>query len=210
MTARTRGRPTDRPADAASRLRRRGGKRRPHPARGRWRRRGRRLALGSAAAMAAVGSVVRCALWRGGLRRWYRTERGVYGYKPRKAASGRSAEPRGAGASGKAGRTALPSHRAGLRGGRRRGGLPRETRWRRVGCSARRGEGGPGPAAGALTRQPRGPLREATAPRALRGPKSEGVEASVRGAFCAVAVAFGSAGRSRRLPSGLLAGFQWP
>lgn len=53
---------------------------------------------------AAATSAVRCALWRGGLRRWYRTERGVYGYKPRKAASGRPAEPRGAGESGKAGR----------------------------------------------------------------------------------------------------------
>ncbi|NWX01280.1 DHTK1 dehydrogenase, partial [Caloenas nicobarica] len=53
------------------------------------------------AAMAAA-SAVRCALWRGGLRRWYRTERGVYGYKPRKAASGTPAEPRGAGASGRA------------------------------------------------------------------------------------------------------------
>ncbi|KAK2517754.1 hypothetical protein Q9233_012913 [Columba guinea] len=50
----------------------------------------------------AAASAVRCALWRGGLRRWYRTERGVYGYKPRKAASGTPAEPRGAGASGKA------------------------------------------------------------------------------------------------------------
>ncbi|OXB77727.1 UNVERIFIED_CONTAM: hypothetical protein H355_011991 [Colinus virginianus] len=40
--------------------------------------------------------------WRAGLRRWYRTERGVYGYKPRKAAGESSAEPRGAGANGKA------------------------------------------------------------------------------------------------------------
>ncbi|KAM6094741.1 2-oxoadipate dehydrogenase complex component E1 isoform 2-T2 [Chlamydotis macqueenii] len=53
--------------------------------------------------MAASGArAVRWALWRGGLRRWYRTERGVYGYKPQQAASGRSGEPRGAGASGKA------------------------------------------------------------------------------------------------------------
>lgn len=64
------------------------------------------MAGGGAAAMAAAATrnAVRCGLWRGGLRRWYRTERGVYGYKPRKAASGRPAEPRGAGASGKAGR----------------------------------------------------------------------------------------------------------
>ncbi|XP_074999601.1 2-oxoadipate dehydrogenase complex component E1 isoform X2 [Calonectris borealis] len=54
------------------------------------------------AAAAAAAGAARCALWRGGLRRWYRTERGVYGYKPRKAASGRSVDPRGAGASGKA------------------------------------------------------------------------------------------------------------
>ncbi|OXB57899.1 hypothetical protein ASZ78_006244 [Callipepla squamata] len=40
--------------------------------------------------------------WRAGLRRWYRTERGVYGYKPRKAAGESSAEPRDAGANGKA------------------------------------------------------------------------------------------------------------
>ncbi|XP_065524129.1 2-oxoadipate dehydrogenase complex component E1 isoform X2 [Lathamus discolor] len=51
--------------------------------------------------MAAAGSV-RCALWRGGLRRWYRTERGVYGYKPRQAVSRRTAELRGAGAGGRA------------------------------------------------------------------------------------------------------------
>uniref|UniRef100_A0A8V0XWC0 2-oxoadipate dehydrogenase complex component E1 n=1 Tax=Gallus gallus TaxID=9031 RepID=A0A8V0XWC0_CHICK len=53
-----------------------------------------------------AASTARCALWRwpwrAGLRRWYRTERGVYGYKPRKAAGESSAEPRDAGASGKA------------------------------------------------------------------------------------------------------------
>uniref|UniRef100_A0A8C2SYS4 2-oxoadipate dehydrogenase complex component E1 n=1 Tax=Coturnix japonica TaxID=93934 RepID=A0A8C2SYS4_COTJA len=39
---------------------------------------------------AMAASTARCALWRwswrAGSRRWYRTERGVYGYKPRKAA----------------------------------------------------------------------------------------------------------------------------
>uniref|UniRef100_A0A8C4K1A3 2-oxoadipate dehydrogenase complex component E1 n=1 Tax=Dromaius novaehollandiae TaxID=8790 RepID=A0A8C4K1A3_DRONO len=44
------------------------------------------------AAAAAAAAAARCAPWRapwrGGLRRWYRTERGVYGYKPRKAAGG--------------------------------------------------------------------------------------------------------------------------
>ncbi|XP_067155622.1 2-oxoadipate dehydrogenase complex component E1 [Apteryx mantelli] len=53
-------------------------------------------------AAAAAAAVARCAPWRapwrGGLRRWYRTERGVYGYKPRKAAGGgggAAAQPHG-------------------------------------------------------------------------------------------------------------------
>ncbi|XP_053834052.1 2-oxoadipate dehydrogenase complex component E1 isoform X1 [Vidua macroura] len=50
-----------------------------------------------AMAAAAGARAVRCALCRGGPRRWYRTERGVYGYKPRKAAGGRAQEQRGAG-----------------------------------------------------------------------------------------------------------------
>uniref|UniRef100_A0A8C5IEI7 Dehydrogenase E1 and transketolase domain containing 1 n=1 Tax=Junco hyemalis TaxID=40217 RepID=A0A8C5IEI7_JUNHY len=48
-------------------------------------------------AAAAGARAVRCALCRAGPRRWYRTERGVYGYKPRKAAGGRAEEQRGAG-----------------------------------------------------------------------------------------------------------------
>nr|XP_021386731.2 probable 2-oxoglutarate dehydrogenase E1 component DHKTD1, mitochondrial [Lonchura striata domestica] len=50
-----------------------------------------------AMAGAAGARAVRCALCRAGPSRWYRTERGVYGYRPRQAAGGRAEEPRGAG-----------------------------------------------------------------------------------------------------------------
>lgn len=54
-----------------------------------------------AMAAAAGARAVRCALCRGGPRRWYRTERGVYGYNPRKAAGRRAEEQRGAGRAGR-------------------------------------------------------------------------------------------------------------